>query len=187
MAPDDIVPVEAVARRLLGSPGTPATAGTIGAGLARIAHLQRTDPGGAWVAEAGALLTGAALALVREGVWGLSLLIVHPDAQSNGTGSALLRAALDHGATVLSLELMRSRAEAETERRLRGDLVEELLGTPLSPGDAERLAERAARLGMIPASPDALRRLPADQSASGGALRRLWARGLGPIVAAAGS
>jgi GAF domain-containing protein len=57
------------------------------------------------------------------------------------------RAALDHGATVLSLELMRARAEAETERRLRGDLVEELLGTPLAPRDAERLAERAARLG----------------------------------------
>lgn len=69
-----------------------------GPGLRRITHLVGTDPGGAWVATgADGRIEGAALGIVREGVWGLSLLIVHPDAQSNGTGSALLRAALEHG------------------------------------------------------------------------------------------
>jgi GNAT superfamily N-acetyltransferase len=68
-------------------------------GLRRITHLVGTDPGGAWVAtDDDGDVVGAALALVREGVWGLSLLIVHPGVQSNGTGSALLKAALDHGA-----------------------------------------------------------------------------------------
>ena len=37
-------------------------------------------------------MVGAALALVREGVWGLSLLVVRPEHQSHGLGRALLRA-----------------------------------------------------------------------------------------------
>jgi hypothetical protein len=97
MTPDDIVPVEAVARRLLGSPGTPATAGTIGSGLARIAHLQRTDPGGAWVAEAGGQVAGLALALIRDDVWGLSLLGVAEELQGRGVGRELLRRAWRYG------------------------------------------------------------------------------------------
>src|SRR5215208_7044032 len=65
----------------------------------RIRHLIATDPGGAWVAaDAGGRLTGAALAIVREGLWGLSLLVVHPDAQSGGVGSALLGRTLAYGA-----------------------------------------------------------------------------------------
>ena len=64
----------------------------------RFLHLMRTDPGGAWVSvDAGDRPTGAALALVREGLWGLSLLVVRPDAQSSGAGGALLRASLEHG------------------------------------------------------------------------------------------
>ena len=64
----------------------------------RFRHLLRTDPGGAWVTvDADDRPTGAALALVREGVWGLSLLVVRPDAQSGGAGRALLRASLEHG------------------------------------------------------------------------------------------
>src|SRR4051812_40269636 len=66
-------------------------------GLVRIRHLVETDPGGAWVAEEDGRVIGAALGLVREGVWGLSLLVVLPGRQSGGTGSALLRAALAHG------------------------------------------------------------------------------------------
>lgn len=60
----------------------------------RYRHLVETDPGGAWVAvdEAGTIV-GCALALLREGVWGLSLLVVHPDQQSGGVGGALLRRA----------------------------------------------------------------------------------------------
>jgi hypothetical protein len=43
-------------------------------------------------------VVGAALALVREGLWGLSLLIVREDHQSAGHGRALLEAATAYGA-----------------------------------------------------------------------------------------
>jgi GNAT superfamily N-acetyltransferase len=62
--------------------------------LIRIRRLVGSDPGGAWVAEEGGELVGAALALDREGVWGLSLLIVHPAHQSRGLGRVLLDRAL---------------------------------------------------------------------------------------------
>jgi GNAT superfamily N-acetyltransferase len=56
----------------------------------RYRHLVRTDPAGAWVAEDERGIGGCALALRREGVWGLSLLIVRPDLQSTGVGGRLL-------------------------------------------------------------------------------------------------
>jgi len=76
-------------------------------GRYRIAHLQRTDPGGAWVAEDDGEIAGVALALVREGVWGLSLFGVHPEHQSRGIGRQLLDATLRYadgcrGAIILS-------------------------------------------------------------------------------------
>jgi GNAT superfamily N-acetyltransferase len=76
-------------------------------GRLRAGHLQRTDPGGAWVAEVEGEIVGCALALVREGVWGLSLLGIHPDHQSRGIGRGLLDAALGYaegcrGALILS-------------------------------------------------------------------------------------
>jgi GNAT superfamily N-acetyltransferase len=76
-------------------------------GQFRIAHLQRTDPGGAWVAEHDGEIVGVSLALVREGVWGLSLFGVHPDHQSHGIGRQLLDASLGYangcrGAIILS-------------------------------------------------------------------------------------
>ena len=63
----------------------------------RIRRLATTDPGGAWAAVEDGALAGAALALVREGLWGLSLLVVHPRVQSRGIGRALLARALAHG------------------------------------------------------------------------------------------
>jgi GNAT superfamily N-acetyltransferase len=65
--------------------------------LLRILHCAEQDPGGAWVAEVDGEIVGAALAIVREGIWGLSLLVVLPDQQSGGLGRALLAAALAHG------------------------------------------------------------------------------------------
>lgn len=62
----------------------------------RYRHLVNTDPDGAWVATHDGDVVGCALALRREGIWGLSLLIVRPDLQSSGTGSALLRRAHDY-------------------------------------------------------------------------------------------
>jgi GNAT superfamily N-acetyltransferase len=63
----------------------------------RHCHLVRTDPGGCWVAEEAGEVVGAAEAIVREGLWGLSLLIVDPRAQSTGVGTTLLRRAHAHG------------------------------------------------------------------------------------------
>ena len=62
----------------------------------RIAHMLRTDPGGAWVADDDGRVAGIALAIVREGVWGLSLLAVDPRAHARGTGTRLIHAALRH-------------------------------------------------------------------------------------------
>jgi GNAT superfamily N-acetyltransferase len=64
----------------------------------RIRHLLASDPGGAWVAEHDDQIAGAALALLRDGLWGLSLLAVAPEAQSDGIGSALLARAHAYGA-----------------------------------------------------------------------------------------
>ena len=64
--------------------------------IVRIQHLLERDPGGAWVAEDGGRMVGAALALDREGVWGLSLLVVLPEYQSQGVGRALLERSLEY-------------------------------------------------------------------------------------------
>jgi GNAT superfamily N-acetyltransferase len=76
-------------------------------GQYRIAHLLETDPDGAWVAEADGEVVGIGLALLREGVWGLSLLAMRPDLQSRGGGRRLLEATLRYaenarGAIILS-------------------------------------------------------------------------------------
>jgi GNAT superfamily N-acetyltransferase len=63
----------------------------------RFRYVIETDPGGAWLAEEDGRAVGAALAILREGLWGLSMLVVHPDAQSGGIGRALLEAALRYG------------------------------------------------------------------------------------------
>lgn len=60
---------------------------------ARMRHLLQTDPEGAWVAEDEEGVAGTALSLVREGIWGLSLLGVADRARGTGTGRALLHAA----------------------------------------------------------------------------------------------
>jgi GNAT superfamily N-acetyltransferase len=67
------------------------------AGTARVAHLQRTDPGGCWVAEAGGEIVGTALGLIREGVWGFSLFGVLPAFQGKGIGRRLYAAAVAYG------------------------------------------------------------------------------------------
>ena len=86
---------------------------------------------------------------VRAGpdLLGLLAIGLH-DAEIVGSaaGQGRLRA-LEHGSTVLALELSKDRAAAEVERRLRGDLVEELLAGGLETIEAERLARQAERLG----------------------------------------
>src|SRR5215207_4302631 len=75
----------------------PEPAGPIEHARVRVGRCLATDPGGAWVAEQGGEVVGCALAIVREGVWGLSLLIVRPDAQSSGVGRELLTRAFAYG------------------------------------------------------------------------------------------
>jgi GNAT superfamily N-acetyltransferase len=65
---------------------------------ARAAHLQATDPGGCWVAEADGRVVGTALGLIREGVWGFSLFGIEPAFQGQGIGSRLYAPALAYGA-----------------------------------------------------------------------------------------
>ncbi len=66
--------------------------------LRRVRHLVVTDPLGCWLAEDDdGRPVGAALASRREGLWGLSLLVVAPEAQGKGVGAELLRRALEYG------------------------------------------------------------------------------------------
>ncbi len=82
---------------------------------------------------------------VRAGADVLGLLAVGADEAS--VEPAGRRRALEHGATVLALELSKERAAAEVERRLRGDLVEEVLAGGMETEEAERVARQAERLG----------------------------------------
>lgn len=82
---------------------------------------------------------------VRAGADVLGLLAVGLDSQAADNQGRLR--ALEHGSTVLALELSKERAAAEVERRLRGDLVEEMLAGGLEGDEAERIARQAERLG----------------------------------------
>jgi transcriptional regulator with GAF, ATPase, and Fis domain len=82
---------------------------------------------------------------VRAGAEMLGMLAV--GVEENTVDSEGRRRALEHGSTVLALEMSKDRAAAEVERRLRGDLVEELLAGGLDSDEAERLARQAERLG----------------------------------------
>ena len=64
--------------------------------LIRINQLIERDPGGAWVTERDGELVGAALAIDRDGLWGLSLLVVDPEHQSAGLGRELLDRTLEY-------------------------------------------------------------------------------------------
>ena len=82
--PEDLSPAELAVR--------------IASATERIAALQRADPDGCWVAECDGRVVGGALSLIREGLWGLSLLALLPDFQGRGIGSRLYAAALAYGA-----------------------------------------------------------------------------------------
>jgi NAD(P)-dependent dehydrogenase (short-subunit alcohol dehydrogenase family) len=102
-----------------------------------------------------------------------------------GAGALVLFLCWQHvQATRLGYQVESARRET-LERRGRVEAMRVDLDERLSP---EQVAARAARLGFVPAAPDALRRL----SGPGGAapldvLSRLWARTLVPLVAASRS
>lgn len=93
--------------RRFGEPQEPA--GPVAASRIRIGRLLATDPGGAWVAERDGRIVGCSLALIRDGVWGLSLLVVSPDAQSSGVGRELLARARAYGADARGWIVLASR------------------------------------------------------------------------------
>lgn len=63
----------------------------------RLHHFLVHDPGGSWVAETGNRIAGVALASMRDGLWGLSLLVVDPALHGRGIGRRLLGAAMTYG------------------------------------------------------------------------------------------
>jgi GNAT superfamily N-acetyltransferase len=102
MEPSDVAAAFAVSvaafddlARRRGEPAEPPT--PLSFARIRVGRPLATDPGGAWVAERDGEVVGAALAIIREGVWGLSLLVVRPDAQSSGAGRELLARAYAYG------------------------------------------------------------------------------------------
>src|SRR5258708_32300782 len=72
---------------------------------------------------------------VRAGSEVLGMLAVSVDEKTGD--SAGRRRALEHGSTVLALELPKDRAAAEVERPLRGGPVEDVLAPAVEPDDAE--------------------------------------------------
>jgi predicted N-acetyltransferase YhbS len=75
-------------------PIAPRSEEVVGWARLRIAHLQRTDPAGAWVAVDGSDIVGIALSLRRGPMWFLSLLAVATSHQARGIGRELLDTSL---------------------------------------------------------------------------------------------
>ncbi|HEV2812733.1 MAG TPA: GNAT family N-acetyltransferase [Solirubrobacteraceae bacterium] len=97
LQPEDVLAAREPADAALGPPPSldPAAAETYWA--VRFERLVGTDPGGCWGAEDDdGRIVGTALALVRDGVWALAFLAVHPDVQAQGIGRRLLDATLEH-------------------------------------------------------------------------------------------
>ncbi len=94
-----IAAFEDLGRRMHEPAPAPPRPGDPAAAHLRLRRILATDPEGCWVAEDARGLGGAGLAVLRDGLWGLSLLIVRPDLQSAGIGSALLGRTLEYGAS----------------------------------------------------------------------------------------
>ena len=98
LQPEDIGPAREIGQATL--PAPPATDNSVRTrfSLARWGRFLEVYAGGSWAAEDDdGRLIGAALALVEDGIWGLSWFAVAPGAQERGVGRRLLEAALDYG------------------------------------------------------------------------------------------
>jgi DNA-binding PucR family transcriptional regulator len=102
----------------------------------RSALLDRARAEGQLIADDGRLY---AIATAGVDVLGVLVLI-----DTEGTAASHERVALEHGATVLAMELARLRSLAESELRVGGDLVEQLLAGAL---DETAAHARARALG----------------------------------------
>ncbi len=98
MGLDDVAAADELTRAVFDGAATTPTEVVVARGRRRIAHLRATDPDGAWVAvDDDGRVGGVALGIVREGIWGLSLLAVRPALQARGVGRRLLERALAYG------------------------------------------------------------------------------------------
>jgi ribosomal protein S18 acetylase RimI-like enzyme len=75
----------------------------------RFRRTLQTDPAGSWVAERDGRVAGAAVGILRDGVWGLSMFIVDPAAQGSGLGRELLARAAGYGAAARGRIILSSR------------------------------------------------------------------------------
>jgi GNAT superfamily N-acetyltransferase len=125
--------------RRLGEPPEPP--GPIASGRVRLRRLLAADPGGGWVAEREGRVVGCSLALIRDGVWGLSLLVVSPAAQSSGVGRELLARAWEYGRDARGWIVLASRDPRALRSYAR-------LGLHLHPA----LAARGRPRGVLPPS-----------------------------------
>jgi GNAT superfamily N-acetyltransferase len=82
--------------RRMGETVEPDTPERLDRRLRRLRHFLDHDPAGSWVASSDGNVVGVALASVRDGLWGLSLLVVDPAAHGRGIGRRLLAATLTY-------------------------------------------------------------------------------------------
>lgn len=120
----DAADAAAAARIALGQlyadePGAGELEQRIVSGTARVAHLQRSDPGGCWVADCEGSVVGAAIGLIRERMWGLSLFALLPEYQGRGIGSRLYAPALAYGADQPGAMILSSSHPAAIRRYAR--------------------------------------------------------------------
>jgi GNAT superfamily N-acetyltransferase len=154
MRPDDVVAANAVARDALAAGRPPETGAMRRRAERRVAHVQATDPGGAWVAEEpGGALVGMAMALVREGIWGLSLFAVAEHRRNRGVGRELLEACFGHGADARGHLILSTESPAAMRRYARLGL--ELRPCVSAAGIVDRTRLPAAD-GVVDAGPDGI-------------------------------
>ncbi|MDI3422750.1 GNAT family N-acetyltransferase [Streptomyces luteolus] len=98
---DDLADVQRITTAAFAAPGVPPEPPPAPARQARLdalhRHFVRHDPDGSLIAYDASGALGAVVASRRESVWGLSLLVVAPEAQGKGVGRALLDRALAYG------------------------------------------------------------------------------------------
>ena len=131
--------------RQSGQPERPApTAKQIEASRRGHARFVRRDGPGAWVAVSGDGVKGVAESIRREDFWGLSMLFIHPDFQSQGVGRELLGAALRYGAGA-RVRMIQSSPDPRAMRRYA------LAGLTMHPAaDFSGTPDRSAIPGNLP-------------------------------------
>lgn len=112
-------------------------------GLFRVASTQESDLPER-LADIDGLERTVSLHPVQAGPMKLGdLVVVEPEA-SDGVSAR----AIEHGVTVIALELAREQSGLEVEARLHGDVIEGLLMNDLPEAEVRRLVDRAMRLGI---------------------------------------